>query len=589
MRKHIFLLYLFIFCTTLSQAEKNKRPVPVIFDSDMGYDYDDVGALAMLHALADNGEAEILATIASTKYQGVAAVFDILNTYYNRPNLSVGVPKGKALSLKDSQGWSDVLISNYPHSIRTNDEAESAIELYRKTLAAQPNNSVTIITVGFLTNIAALLKSPPDAISPLTGMELVHKKVFRMVSMAGAFPSGVEFNIEEDIQAAQFVFENWEKPLLFSGFELGNEIKTGLPLVEKQTIKNNPVKDVYKISIPMSDMDSEGRMSWDQTAVLAAVRGEKPYFSHRSGRILVRDDGSNIWHAEGHHQYLVANKSTAEMERIIDELMMKQPSRKKKPLIVFVLGDHEYSGEETIPVMAEELEKNYDIRVKVLTAYPNQNAEENIPGLNALEEADLAFFFLRWRRLPKEQLKYIMNYLESGKPVMGMRTSTHAFNYPEGHQLEKWNAFGELALNSPPGWEKKGHTHYGHESTTDVSIIKEVAKHPILTGVKSSFSAKSWLYTVLPDFPLEGSESLLMGTPINPDDPKATDHPVAWIGTNSYGARLFMTTLGHPEDFREVSFQRLLINAVHWLLGKQVPKNLKAELDIDVPYRGIED
>ena len=108
-----------------------------------------------------------------------------------------------------------------------------------------------------------------------------------------------------------------------------------------------------------------------------------------------------------------------------------------KPLIVFVTGDHEYSSEETLPLIAAELEKNYGFRTKVLKAFPDHNSEENIPGLEALKEADLAVFFLRWRRLPAGQVQYIEEYLKTGKPVVGFRTTTHAFYYPKGHPLEK--------------------------------------------------------------------------------------------------------------------------------------------------------
>ena len=123
----------------------------------------------------------------------------------------------------------------------------------------------------------------------------------------------------------------------------------------------------------------------------------------------------------------------------------------KKPLVVFVTGDHEYGGESTLPIIAAELEKNYGFRTKILKSFPDQNAEENIPGLEALKEADVAVFFLRWRRLPADQMQHIEDYLKTGKPLVGFRTTTHAFNYPKGHPLQKWNAFGELAFNSPPG------------------------------------------------------------------------------------------------------------------------------------------
>lgn len=260
---------------------------------------------------------------------------------------------------------------------------------------------------------------------------------------------------------------------------------------------------------------------------------------------------------------------------------------KNKPLIVFVTGDHEYSGEFTLPLIAAELEKNYGFRTKVLKAYPNQNAEKNIPDLASLQEADLAVFYLRWRQLPPDQLEHIDKYLKSGKPVMGFRTTTHAFNFPKGDASERWNAFGEFALNAPPGWGgKAAHTHYGHESSTDVSVIEAAKKHPILTGVATNFHVRSWLYRVLPDYPTKSSEWLLMGKAVNPDK-AAIENPVAWTGTNSFGAKVFTTTMGHPEDFQVEAFQRLVINAIHWELGKKVPKNWKGKIDINVPYRGI--
>jgi hypothetical protein len=260
---------------------------------------------------------------------------------------------------------------------------------------------------------------------------------------------------------------------------------------------------------------------------------------------------------------------------------------KKHPLIVFVTGDHEYSGEFTLPLIAAELEKNYGFRTKVLKAYPNQNAEKDIPGLEALQEADLAVFYLRWRQLPPEQLEHIDKYLKSGKPVMGFRTTTHAFNFSKGDASERWNAFGEFALNAPPGWGgKAAHTHYGHESSTDVSVIEKALNHPILTGVAPNFHVRSWLYRVLPDYPTKGSEWLLMGKSVNPDK-AAIENPVAWTGTNSFGAKVFTTTMGHPEDFQIEAFQRLVINAIHWELGKKVPKNWKGKIDISVPYRGM--
>lgn len=316
----------FFVCVMLLGCAETKEPPRIIFDSDMGPDYDDVGAITLLHAFADRGEAEILATVASTKYEGVASVFDVLNTYFSRPDVPVGIPKGEASELKDFQHWTDTLLSRYPHNLKSNQQAEDAVKLYRRVLAAQPDKSVTIITVGFLTNIANLLKSSPDDISPLTGLELVKLKVKRMVSMAGGFPSFHEFNIKVDAASAKYAFENFPCEIIYSGFEIGNQIKTGLPLIHNDSITDSPVKDVYRIGIRMADEDKGGRRSWDQTAVLIGVKGPEQWYSLREGKIVVDDKGANTWDSTGLGQfYLVESKPASEVNELIDRLMMHRP------------------------------------------------------------------------------------------------------------------------------------------------------------------------------------------------------------------------------------------------------------------------
>ncbi len=268
-------------------------------------------------------------------------------------------------------------------------------------------------------------------------------------------------------------------------------------------------------------------------------------------------------------------------------IALSAPVASVKPArVVFVVGDHEYSSEETMPLIAAEFEKRYGMQTTVLKSYPDENAEENISGLDALENADLAVLFLRWRRLPKEQIEYIGKYLDSGKPVVAFRTTTHAFNYPKGHELEKWNAFAADYLGGPPGWGK-GHTHYGHKSSTDVSIIPSAAKDPILTGVEKTFHVRSWLYQVLPNYPPADANQLLIGRAIDSEKKDAVDNPVAWEWKNKAGGRVFMTTLGHPEDFQVESFQRLVFNGMHWALGKPVPKRWAGKIEVNVKYHGI--
>jgi inosine-uridine nucleoside N-ribohydrolase len=318
--------FLFLCCKALQQQKTSAQTVSIIFDSDMGPDYDDVGAITLLHAFADSGFATILATIASTKYEGVAGVFNVLNTYFKRPDIPVGVPKGNASVLRDGQHWTDTLLARYPHNIKRNDEVPDAVNVYRKILATQPDHSVTIVTVGFLTNLSNLLNSGADEFSSLTGKDLIGKKVKLLVCMAGRFPAGNEFNVKIDAAASRNVFENWNTDIYFSGFEIGQKIKTGLPLIQNNQIQNSPVKDVFRISILMNPEDSAGRMSWDETAVLVAIKGYKPWYKLQEGKIVVAMDGSNTWNKEGKGQYiLVEEQSPLIVQELINTVIMHQP------------------------------------------------------------------------------------------------------------------------------------------------------------------------------------------------------------------------------------------------------------------------
>ncbi|OLY91597.1 nucleoside hydrolase [Cnuella takakiae] len=320
--KKIFLLFALAACSLRGAAQAQ----PVIFDSDMGPDYDDVGAIAMLHAYADSGYIDILATVASTRYPGVAGVFEILNTYFNRPQLPIGVPHTSGLELRDRQHWSDSLLAQYPHRIQNNKEVPEAVAVYRKLLAAQPDTSVVIITVGFLTNLADLLRSGPDQYSKLDGATLVRSKVKKLVSMAGIFPKGKEFNVEKDAAASQYVFSRWPTDVVLSGFEIGKEIKVGVPLVRNVQIRNSPVKDVFRIAIPMDPQDSAGRMSWDETAVLVAAKGAAPWYRLERGTMTVAADGSNGWQeGSGKHFKMVAVAPPKVVEQLIEKAITHQP------------------------------------------------------------------------------------------------------------------------------------------------------------------------------------------------------------------------------------------------------------------------
>ncbi|HTN36703.1 MAG TPA: nucleoside hydrolase [Arachidicoccus sp.] len=326
--------YKILICTALSLfgltavAQKQQaKPVSIIFDSDIGPDYDDAGAITLLHALADNGEAKILATIASNKYEGIAAVLNVFNTYFNRPEIPIGVPKGDGVDMRDSQHWTDILTSKYPHNITLNAEVPDAIKVYRKVLAAQPDHSVTIVTVGFITNLSNLLVSPKDEFSALNGRDLVQKKVKRLVTMGGAFPSGKEFNLEKDAKASKLALENWPTQVIFSGFEIGAKIKTGLELINNSQLQS-PAKDAFRVAMSKAPEDAAGRMSWDEVTTLVAVRGYNKFYKLRTGKIKINADGSNTWDGNVKGQcYLVAKVAPEQVGKVLSKLMMQQPEK----------------------------------------------------------------------------------------------------------------------------------------------------------------------------------------------------------------------------------------------------------------------
>ena len=313
-----------LLCIHGCQSDKTVS-VPIIFDTDMGPDYDDVGALTMLHALADHGEARILATMSSNRYDFAVPCIDVINHYYGRPDIPVGAPlQGVIKEDEHGEKWAEVLPAKFPHRLKTTAEAPDAVQIYRRILAKEADHSVVIVTVGFMTNLAALLQSPADQYSELSGKQLVEKKVKHLVSMAGYFPKGREWNVYVDSLASVVVFNEWPTRIILSGFEIGIKVITGKRLVASD-IRNTPAKEAFTICLRQDNPD--GRMSWDQTAVLVAVRGTEPYFDTQKGRMLVASDGSNMWedNLNGTHEYLTWKMPVDQLVNIIEELMMYEP------------------------------------------------------------------------------------------------------------------------------------------------------------------------------------------------------------------------------------------------------------------------
>lgn len=230
--------------------------------------------------------------------------------------------------------------------------------------------------------------------------------------------------------------------------------------------------------------------------------------------------------------------------------------------IAFVFGEPEYMSHTTMPPVAEMLSREHGYAVtQCITSVVRDNPDfplSEFSNLEALADADLMVIYTRFRVLPDEQMEMLQRYLESGRPVVGLRTASHSFRFPPESKWFSWNdGFGRDVLGTP--WI----THYGGGSSTDVSIIEQASGHPILEGVQERFHVRSWLYHVLP---LRADcEQLLWGRAVGAER-EAQENPVAWTRTHR-GARVFHTTLGHPEDFGIPSFRSLLVNGIRWAAG----------------------
>ncbi len=298
------------------------RPA-IIFDTDIGTDVDDAGALAILHIMADRGEARILATMSANSNRWCAAALDAINTYYGRPDLPIGCSR----TGPDPEEWYHDSVEDFPHDLADCAGAPEAVGLYRRILAAQPDDSVTIVVVGWLTNMANLLDSPPDRHSPLTGRELVARKVRELVAMGGRWPNSPknegEYNFTMDGPAAHKVIMEWPGPIMFTG--LGKDVMTGARLVAEAP-PENPVPAFYRNFFAHYNVTE--RSSWDLIAVLYAVRGLSDYFTAVSdGKAVSREDGSNQWVAgvASRHAYLEYRMPEGQLATVLEDLLLTPP------------------------------------------------------------------------------------------------------------------------------------------------------------------------------------------------------------------------------------------------------------------------
>ncbi len=295
--------------------------VDVILDTDMDSDVDDVGALAMLHAYERLGKARILGVIVTSDEAHSAACTDAVNTYFGRGDLPIGVSQRDSLTAFSK--YTRQIAAEFPHRIRTAGMAENGTALYRRLLARAADTSVVIITIGHLTSLSRLLDSPPDTISPLSGRELVNRKVKSWSCMGGRFPQGKEANFyRPDPASTVNCLAKWERPVTFAGWEVGNQLITGGAEFKSRANPHSPVYRAYQLYNGF-----KGRASWDQVSVLEAVEKSGTAFNvKRDGYCVAAPDGSNEWKAptNGLHGYLTIKADPEAIRDRIENLMLEQ-------------------------------------------------------------------------------------------------------------------------------------------------------------------------------------------------------------------------------------------------------------------------
>ncbi len=335
----IFMAVCFTLNKSFGRADTSCTPVRVILDTDLATDCDDAGAVAMLHTLAGKREAEIVAMGISVRNDYSVMALDAINTFFMRPDIPIGTTKAEDAYEPSASSVRYVrqLSEEYPRTHcdwESSADAPDVVAVYRKVLGAEPDiggdtPGVVMVSIGMLTNFRDLLQSEPDEYSDLTGRELVERKVRLWVCMGGRFPSGREYNVQQHTAASKYVLRNWPTLVVFSGFEIGQRIITG-PAMLSLPVGPGPDGHIIRRAYELHGSLVGGRHSWDQSAVLFAVRGidggraENYWNLSPRGRIQLAGDGSNTWieDEEGLHRFKVEQRDPDLIAKEIERLMI---------------------------------------------------------------------------------------------------------------------------------------------------------------------------------------------------------------------------------------------------------------------------
>ncbi|HOI80112.1 MAG TPA: nucleoside hydrolase [Petrimonas sp.] len=339
----VITTFLMVGCSTKTQqsTENKESKMKVIFETDMGNDVDDALALDMLYKYQDAGKIDLIGIMTNKESPYSAEYIDVMNTWYGYSQIPVGIIHQGADCEKDAINYAQSVCMLqdkdgkpvFMRSLSDYSQLPEAHMLYRKILAEQPDTSVTVISVGFSTNLARLLETPADDLSPLTGKELVAQKVKLLCTMAGCFnnPNLFEYNVVKDIPAAKKVFEEWPTRLVTSPFEVGIAINYPASSIENDFgwTPMHPMVEAYK-SYQKMPYD---RPTWDLTSVLYSVEGPSYFTVSPAGTINVTEKGATEFsqQAKGNRYYLMVDSiQAANIKQHFIELIKKQPTHFNK-------------------------------------------------------------------------------------------------------------------------------------------------------------------------------------------------------------------------------------------------------------------
>ncbi len=279
----------------------------------------------------------------------------------------------------------------------------------------------------------------------------------------------------------------------------------------------------------------------------------RPYVNHFTGNDLIVE----------HIEKFVCPTVTSDQVLGGESFVFKDDDR---PHVVIVMSEPEYGTEKTLPVFAK---RHLGRHFKVSLVFGDEKDGNELPGLEVLKDADVLLLSMRRRALRPEQMKLIRDFIEAGKPVVGIRTSSHALSLRDKEPPEGRVTWESLDADVFGG---NYSNHYGTGPEVQLSVVEGAHEHPILTGVAmKGWTSSGSLYQVSPL--RESATPLIVGRLIGRDADTDAE-PVAYTNKTIFGGKAFYTSLGHERDFENASFRRLLFNALLWAAGREIPQTM---------------